>query len=148
MNVLFTDIMTVYNYRRDRETGEESWQRSVVRGVQWSHNKAELTAPDNVQTAARVEKITVDFQRGYGNKPYLPPREYAGLTAEEAAHFWTLSAGTGMDMIVLGETDRQIGKDYRLKDLREEFEYAVTVAAVSDNRNRPGLKSIKIIGKQ
>ena len=44
MSVLFTDTMTVYNFYRDPETDEESWIRSVVKGVQWRHNKTDVTS--------------------------------------------------------------------------------------------------------
>lgn len=147
MSVLFTDVMTVYNYHRDPDTEEESWARSVVRGVQWSHNKSEISTSGSVQTENRVEKITIDFQRKYGNRPYLPPQEYAKLPDADRGNYWTLDAKSGQDMLVLGESEREIGRDYRISKLAEDFQYAVTVAAVSDNRNRPRLKNIKVVGK-
>ena len=147
MSVLFTDIMTVYNYHRDPDTEKETWLRSVIKGVQWSHNKTEVTTSGNVQTESKVESITIDFQRGYGNKPYLPPTQYAKLTAEQAGEYWTLNPKTGQDVIVLGETEQEISRAYRLADLQNDFQYAVTVTAVSDNRNRPRLKTIKVVGK-
>ena len=147
MSILFTDTMTVYNYHRDPDTEKETWFRSVIRGVQWSHYKTETTTSGNVQTESKVESITVDFQRSYGNKPYLPPTEYAKLTAEQAAGFWTLNSRSGQDVLVLGESDKEISRAYKLSDLLDDFQYAVTVTAVSDNRNRPRLKTIKVVGK-
>lgn len=148
MSVLFTDIMTVYNYHRDPETDKETWIRSIVRGVQWSHNKTALTTVNGVQTETKVESITVDFQRWYGNKPYLEPQEYRKLLAEEAAKYWTLDAKSGQNKLVLGESDREIADGYRLLDLAEDNQYVVTVTAVSDNRNRPRLKTIKVVGNE
>lgn len=147
MSVLFTDTMTVYNYHRDPDTEKETWLRSVVKGVQWSHNKTEVTTSGNVQTESKVESITIDFQLNYGNKPYLPPTEYAKLPEEEATNYWTLNAKTGQDVIVLGVSDKEISRPYKLSDLQNDFQYAVTVTAVSDNRNRPRLKTIKVVGK-
>lgn len=147
MSVLFTDTMTVYNYHRDPDTEKETWLRSVVKGVQWSHNKTEVTTSGNVQTESKVESITIDFQRSYGNKPYLAPTEYAKLPEEEAENYWTLNAKTGQDVIVLGVSDKEISRSYKLSDLQKDFQYAVTVTAVSDNRNRPRLKTIKVVGK-
>ena len=147
MSVLFTDTMTVYNYHRDLDTEKEAWFRSVVKGVQWSHNKTEVTTSGNVQTEGKVESITVDFRRSYGNKPYLPPTEFSKLTVEEAKAYWTLNAKAGQDMIVLGESDKEISRAYKLADLQDDYQYAVTVAAVSDNRNRARLKHIKVVGK-
>ncbi len=147
MSVLFTDAMTVYNYHRDPDTEKETWLRSVVKGVQWSHNKTEVTTSGNVQTETKMESITIDFQRSYGNKPYLPPTQYAKLTAEQAGEYWTLNPKAGQDVIVLGETEQEISRAYGLADLQNDFQYAVTVTAVSDNRNRPRLKTIKAVGK-
>lgn len=148
MSVLFTDIMTVYNYHRDPETDKETWIRSIVRGVQWSHNKTALTTANGVQTETKVDSITVDFQRGYGNKPYLEPQEYRKLPAEEAAKYWTLDARSGQDKLVLGNSVREIADGYRLTDLAEDNQYVVTVTAVSDNRNRLRLKTIKVVGNE
>lgn len=148
MSVLFTDIMTVYNYHRDPETDKETWIRSIVRGVQWSHNKTALTTVNGVQTETKVESITVDFQRGYGNKPYLEPQEYRKLPAEEAAKYWTLDAKSGQDKLVLGNSVREIADGYSLLDLAEDNQYVVTVTAVSDNRNRLRLKTIKVVGNE
>ena len=97
MSVLFTDTMTVYNFHRDPETDEESWIRSVVKGVQWRHNKTDVTSSGGVQTESKVESITVDFQRGYGNKPYLEPQKFRKLPAEEAAGYWTLDVQTDQE---------------------------------------------------
>lgn len=147
MSVLFTDTMTVYNYHRDTDSDEETWSRSVVRGVQWSHNKSEITTSGGVQTENKMERITIDFQRKHGNKPYLPPQEYAKLSDEERSVYWTLDAKQGKDIIVLGESEKEIGCDYRTSELFKDYQYAVTVTAVSDNRNRPRLKHIKATGK-
>lgn len=147
MSVLFTDTMTVYNYLRDPDTEKGVWLRSVVKGVQWSHNKTEVTTSGNVQAETKVESVTIDFQQSYGNKPYLPPTEYAKLTAEQVAGYWTLNPRSAQDVIVLGESDKEISRSYKLSDLRNDFQYAVTVTSVSDNRNRPRLKHIKVVGK-
>lgn len=147
MSVLFNDTMTVYNYHRDPDTEKETWIRSVVKGVQWSHNKTEVTTSGNVQTESKVESVTINFQCGYGNKPYLPPTEFAKLPADAAAEYWTLNPRSGQDVIVLGESAKEISRTYKLCDLQDDFQYAVTVTAVSDNRNRPRLKTIKVVGK-
>ena len=147
MSVLFTDTMTVYNHRQDPDTEKDTWSRSVIRGVQWSHNKTEVSTSGGVQTEIKVESITIDFQRAYGNKPYLPPNEYRKLSAEECIKYWTLDAKCGQDVLVLGETEQDISRAYKIADLMKDFQYAVTVTAVSDNRNRKRLKHIKAVGR-
>ena len=147
MSVLFTDTMTVYNHRQDPDTEKDTWSRSVIRGVQWSHNKTEVSTSGGVQTEIKVESIIIDFQRAYGNKPYLPPNEYRKLSADEVSDYWTLDAKCGQDVLVLGETEQDISRAYKIADLMKDFQYAVTVTAVSDNRNRKRLKHIKAVGR-
>lgn len=147
MSVLFTDTMTVYNHYCMEDTGEDIWNRTVVKGVQWCHNKSELSTSNGVQSENKVERITIDFQRSYGNKPYLPPNEYKKLSSEEAAAYWTLDAKNGQDILVLGESGHEISREYRIKELEKDFQYAVTATSVSDNRNRPRLKHIKVVAK-
>ena len=147
MSVLFTDTMTVYNHRQDPDTEKDTWSRSVIRGVQWSHNKTEVSTSGGVQTEIKVESIIIDFQRAYGNKPYLPPNEYRKLSADEVSDYWTLDAKCGQDVLVLGETEQDISRAYKIADLMKDFQYAVTVTAVSDNRNRKCLKHIKAVGR-
>lgn len=147
MSVLFTDVMTVYNSHCAPDAERNVWNRTVVKGVQWSHNKSETATSNGVQTENKVESITIDFNRSYGNKAYLPPNEYKNLPAEECEGYWTLDAKTGQDVLVLGKSDKEINKSYRISELQNDFQYAVTVTAVSDNRNRPRLKHIKVVGK-
>ena len=64
---LFTDVMTVYNHFYDEAAEQDQWQRTVIRGVQWSHNKIRASRTGGVMSEKRVESVTVDFQRKYGN---------------------------------------------------------------------------------
>lgn len=144
---LFTDTMTVYNYRKDADTETETWQRTVIRGIQWTHNKKEVSVSGGVQTETKVESITIDCQRNYGNKPYIAPNEYVKLSAEECAAYWTLDARNGQGVIVMGVSDKEISRAYRLSNLSEDYQYAGTVSSVSDNRNRAQLKHIKVVLK-
>lgn len=144
MSVLFNETMTVYNF--SLEDGVEKWRRTVVRGIQWRHGKREVTVKDQVATESRVESITIDFQRSYSNKPYVEPDRYRKLPAAEKDTCWTLDDRTEKDVLVYGEHTEEISKEYRLSSLMKEYQYAVTVKAVSDNRNRRGLKHIKVVG--
>lgn len=146
MNVLFCDIATVYNYH-ESEDGTESWSRTLIKGVQWRHNRNEVSTSNGVQTENKAESITIDFGRNYGNKPYLQPIEYNRLSDDARPNYWTLNAKCGKDVIVMGEATQEIGQDFKISELREQHQYAVTVTSVSDNRNMPRLKHIKVVAK-
>lgn len=47
----------------------------------------------------------------------------------------------------MGEATQEIGQDFKISELREQHQYAVTVTSVSDNRNMPRLKHIKVVAK-
>lgn len=145
MSVLFNETMTVYNFSRE-EDGSEKWRRTIVRGIQWRHRKKEVTVKDQVATESRVESVTVDFQRSYGNKPYVDPDQYRKLPAADKDCCWTLDDKTDKDLIVYGERTEEISEEYRISSLTKDYQYAVTVKAVSDDRNRRGLRIIKVVG--
>ena len=145
MNVLFTDTMTVFNHFSDAR--RDSWRRTVIAGVQWRHNKKELTVTKGVQTEERVESVTVDFSRGYGRPPYVDPVRYASLPAEERAGNWTLNSRNGLDIIVLGEITDEITCEDDIDGLRKKYPSVVLISSVTDNRNRPRLKHIRVVGK-
>lgn len=139
MSGLFNDVMTVYNHYKDN--GVDKWRRTVVAGVQWSHNKTQTSVSGGVQTESRVESITIDFnRRSWPDNMYVLPNAYTGK-----AGTWTLNAKSGMDVLVLGGTTQEISESYPIEKLREDYQYVGTVTSVSDNRNRPFLKSIKVV---
>lgn len=138
MSGLFNDTMTVYNHYMD--DGVDKWRRTVVAGVQWSHNKTQTSVSGGVQTESRVESITIDFNRNYWPDEYVLPNAYTGK-----AGTWTLNAKGGLDVLVLDEVTQEISDSYPVEKLREDYQYVGTVASVSDNRNRQFLKSIKAV---
>lgn len=142
---LFTDTMTVYNHITDSDTGQESWQRTVVKGVQWQHNKTETTISKGVQTEKKVESITIDFQRTRRKEKYVNFLEFEKL--EDKTGFWTLNNRDGLDLVVCGDCKREITDTYRISDLKKDYQYCVTVKSVSDNRNADYLKHIKVVAE-
>lgn len=144
MSGLFTDTMTVYNHYQD-DSGRDAWRRTVVRGVQWTHGKRQVSVVNGIATESIVESVTIDFDRCYpGRLPYMEPLIYEKLPPEEAGKCWTLDQQSGMDYLVLGASDLDISKP---AELRQSFQYQGAVSAVSDNRNRPRLKTIKVVVK-
>lgn len=144
---IFKDTMTVYNYFRDPDTEKEYWHRNVVDGVQWRHNKRELTTSDQKQSSNRYESITIDLKKNYGNQPYVSPQEYKGLVEKERPVRWTLDEKSGMDVLVYGACRKEIGDGYQISDLIKDEQYACIVTAVSDYRNSSHLPIIKVVAK-
>ena len=142
---LFKDTMTVYNHIKDVDTGKETWQRTIVKGIQWRHNKTETTVSNGVQTEKKVESITIEFQRTRRAKQYVDFLTFEKL--EDKTNYWTLNSRDGLDVLVYGVSANEITDTYRLSDLKRDFQYCVTVKAVSDNRNAEHLKNIKVVAE-
>jgi len=148
--MLFTDVATIYNHYTTFSTAStdvevEKWKRTVLKGVQWSHNKVQTSVNGEILTQNKVESITFDFGKDYGNDTYIDSIGFKSLA--DKAGYWTLNNKDGLDVIVLGECDKEIGSDYELSDLANDNQYLGTIAEVSDNRNRTFLKNIKVIAK-
>ena len=140
---VFTDVMTVFNHFLD-ENGKDCWKRTVVKGVQWRHNKKEVTMSGKVQNETLVESITIDFKRNYNNKEYLEPNAFAKLVNRD--EFWTLDSKDALDIVILGEIKQDIDENYKFTNLKEEYDCR-TVVSVTDNRHRDLLKNIKVVAK-
>lgn len=138
----FTDTMTVYNHYKSG--GVDKYKRTVIKGVQWSHNRTQTTVVGSAVTEYKVESITIDFGRNYGNAEYINPVDFMKET-NHSGH-WTLNAKGGQDIICLG-IGSEITDDYTIKNLKADHQYFGTVTEVSDNRNRDFLKTIKVVVK-
>lgn len=64
----------------------------------------------------------------------------------DTSNNWTLDETGNLDIIIQGEVTQEITEEYRLKNLKTDYD-CVTVAGVSDNRNRSMLKHIKVVCK-
>lgn len=147
MSVLFSDVMTVYNYHKNLDTGVENWNRTVVKGVQWVHNKKGLTVSKGIQTEEWVEEITIDFVRNYSRSPFVNSVSYMNMSKEERQKCWTLDSKNGLDILVLGECHETVSNENDIDNLRKLNQYVVIVSEVSDFRKRPRLKHIKVVAK-
>lgn len=117
---LFTDTVTIFN-----KTPQESWTRTVVKGVQWSdkHDK------QNVNGKLSVANYTsITFPAGAYENLVLDPRN------EE-------------DCIVYGEVHDEVTteKGHRINDLLKKYPKSGLIKSVNDNSNRSYLKNVKVV---
>lgn len=135
---LFTDVITLYNHKPD-----DTYQRTVIKGVQFSRKVEKTVSSDNKISLASVVNITIpdtaECDRSYVGKGIFK-------NEEDTSPHWTLDAGENLDIMIQGEVEQEITEDYRLKNLRADYDCA-TVDSVSDNRNRDFLKHIKVVCK-
>lgn len=142
MNALFSDIITVYNHYLDSE-GEDKWSRKVVKHVQWRDGKTQIANNDGILTTTTKKTITIDFSIGK-QQNFLISTEYE--RTNQPTEYWTLNPKEDMDVIIHGECSKEITEEYTISILIREYG-AVTVKAVTDNRNRRLLHNIKVVAQ-
>lgn len=139
-HALFSDIVTVYNRIRDGRT--DTWQRTVLRGVQVRENASDAFGNDGVSKPKRTLSVTipstVDAEAG---RRYLMRDVFQA--EESKPSFWTLDALGGLDVIVPRECCVDVDESHSLDVIIKEG--GAVVLAVTDNRNRPLNKHIKVV---
>lgn len=111
--------VTIYNrYFINRV---ETYQRTVVKNVVWEATKA-VSGRSTGVLASNVATVFIPMQRG---ADYLKPKAWQALVTKTGK--WTLKEG---DVIVRGEVTDNITTEYKLSDLRAEYDDVVVISSV------------------
>nr|DAW31466.1 MAG TPA: hypothetical protein [Caudoviricetes sp.] len=135
--MIFTDTITIYSYYKDN--GAEKWHRTVLKGVMWKRKRVQSVNIDGKLNIVDTVSITIPYRA-----LYLPYKEFL-LSSDRLSH-WTIETASNLSVAVLGECDKEIGDNYRLKDLKRDYSDVVTLKSLADNTNRDHLKNWKVIG--
>ena len=135
---IFTDTITVYNHLPD-----DRYQRTVIKGVMVTGKTVKTVAADGKVNLATTVNVTIP-EAALCDRKYLQKHDFRRLA--DTSEYWTLDEAGNLDVIVQGEVTTEITDEYRIKHLRTDYD-CVTVASVSDNRNKPRLKHIKVVCK-
>lgn len=135
---IFTDTITVYNHLPD-----DRYQRTVIKGVMATGKTVKTVTAEGKVNLATTLNVTIPESAACKRK-YIPKHEFRRL--EDTSEYWTLDDAGNLDVIVQGEVVTEITDEYRIKHLRADYD-CVIVAEVSDNRNKPHLKHIKVVCK-
>lgn len=127
----FDDTITLYQKHISTETiggidtETETWERTVINGVQWVDHYDKQNESGKISVARYV---SITFPKG----------TYTGLV---------LDAAREEDAIVYGEvTDTVTGaRGNRISDLLERYPKSGRIKSVNDNTNRRMLKNIKVV---
>lgn len=135
---LFTDTITIYNHKED-----DTYQRTVIKGVQYSKKTEKTVTSDGKVNLGTVVNVTIP-ETAICDRDYVEKQKFRLLG--DTSNNWTLDEAGNLDIIIQGEVTQEITEEYRFKNLKADYN-CVTVASVSDNRNRSMLKHIKVVGK-
>lgn len=140
---LFTDTITIYNYYQDVLTRQDTWHRTVIKGVQWTGVRDKtVTAQGTVFTASTVD-ITIPIDADTEGKEYLDILLY-NSGKYDISKYWTIDPISDLSVVVLGEIDKEITPIYTITNLRRDYPDVVTMASVADATNRKYLKHWEI----
>lgn len=120
LRAAFTDTITIYQKNID-----ETWNRIVVRGIQWSEKTERLNNNGKIS----VQKyVSITFPEG----------TYEGIP-------W--NSAHDEDAIVLGDIKDVVTteKGNRISDLLKRYQQSGIIKSVNDNSNRDRLKNIKVV---
>lgn len=126
--------ITIYNKKYDPETRQDTWHRTVLKGVHfYCEHKVSLLATGLVNADLYKIRIPADVSAG---KTYVPWTEFQA--AEDVSRLWTIQKG---DYLVRGERPEA----ERLQELQKSGIDICKITAWSDNR-RGGLPHWRIEG--
>lgn len=135
--MIYTDTITIFIYCKKAE--KEMWYKKVLKNVMWKRKTVKTVSSDGKLHVSEVVSITIPHRAGY--KPY---KEFLAL--DDKKDYWTIETGSNLSMAVLGECNKIIDDNYRLKDLKRDCTNVVTISAFADNTNRDYLKHWRIDG--
>ena len=117
---MFDDTITIYTKITDN-----SWERTVVEGVQWSDKRDRKNENGRISI---VDYVSLTFPRG----------TYESLD---------LSPTGGENCIIYGEVAEEITgeKGKRVSDILSKYPKSGRILSVNDNTNRRLLKNIKVV---
>ena len=126
VGVLFKNSdITIYNRYYDNSLGEDRYQRTVIKGVNWQ-GKRNVTVSDKGLLLADSTLIFIDKLDNY-----VSTKRFAKLLDEDRKNYFTFAPG---DKIVKGEVEFEITgiNPYRLSDLENEFDDVIDIKSVNE----------------
>lgn len=80
-------------------------------------------------------------------KQYIDAVSYEKLPDDEVGKYFTFNPRNNHDMIVAGECEKEITKDYKITDLKNDVQKSGTIASLADYTEGTLLKHWKVICK-
>lgn len=139
---LCNTAITVYNSYIDPTTKYKTYLPTVITGVSWFGDVQVNVSSDGL-SSADMYTIRIPIDADFNNKQYLSPKDFLAIPNDEMSKYWTISIG---DTIVKGSVN-DIGDDAKPAKLEAKYDDVITVISVTDNRNAPNAKHLKVVGK-
>lgn len=138
--------ITVYNAHKNADK-TETWSRTVIRGCEYKYSSERTVSSSGSIIFTQLLTVIIPNESDTGGKEYIDGTAYADLPDGEMERYFTFAPAGNHDVIVAGECSKEITKDYKITDLRKDFQKSGTIASLSDNTEGALLKHWKVVCK-
>lgn len=128
------DVITIFNPVYNEETGMDTYEATVIRGVSWVSSLSANTDTAGLQSNTTCV-IRIPEDADFSGKTYVEPELYEGQEG-------TFTFMTG-DTVVHGEETELT----TLAELHRKYKPVITVLTVTDNRKAPNARHWKLEGQ-
>lgn len=138
--------VTVYNAHKNADK-TETWHRTVIRGCEYKYSADKTVSGSGSIVFTQLLTAVVPMEADTEGKQYIDAVSYEKLPDDEAGKYFTFNPRNNHDMIVAGECEKEITKDYKITDLKNDTQKSGTIASLSDNTEGALLKHWKVVCK-
>lgn len=138
-------VITIYNYHKADKV--ETWHRTVISGVEYHYGVEKAVNSQGAIVRSQVLTIIIPIGADMEEKQYIDAVNYVKLSPEEADRYWTVNPVCNKEIIVCGVSDKEITADYRISELKKDYQKTGIVSGFSDNTEGDLLKHYKVVCK-
>lgn len=138
--------ITMYNYHKNSDK-TETWSRTVIRGVEYSYKSEKTVSSDGKLVFTPLLTVVIPIEADTDGKEYIDSVNFLKLLDKDVDKYFTFNPVGNKDMIVAGECEKEITSDYKITDLKKDFQKCGTISSFSDNTDGELLKHYKVVCK-
>ena len=139
-------IITVYNAHKNADK-TETWSRTVIRGCEYKYSADKTVSGSGSIVFTQLLTAIIPTEADTEGKQYIDAVSYEKLPDDEVGRYFTFNSRNNHDVIVAGECEKEITKDYKITDLKNDTQKSGTIASLADNTEGTLLKHWKVICK-
>lgn len=138
--------VTVYNAHKNADK-TETWHRTVIRGCEYKYSAEKTVSGSGSIVFTQLLTAVIPVEADTEGKQYIDAVSYEKLPDYEVEKYFTFNPRNNHDMIVAGECEKEITKDYKITDLKNDTQKSGTIASLTDNTEGALLKHWKVVCK-
>ena len=138
--------ITVYNAHKNADK-TETWNRTVIRGCEYKYSADKTVSGSGSIVFTQLLTAIIPTEADTERKQYIDAVSYEKLPDDEVGKYFTFNSRNNHDVIVAGECEKEITKDYKITDLKNDTQKSGTIASLADNTEGTLLKHWKVICK-